>query len=170
MHSLKSIHIAGTGFTIIFGTLLHFLWEWSGQRSLTAIFSAVNESTWEHLKLLFFPFIVFSIIEYFLYGKHMECFFPVKVRAVLLGMLTIVTVFYTYTGILGKNYLFLDIGTFVLGVVVSYLYSYRHLCNSTNTCSVYSKRFAIFTLIGLIIAFMVFTFFPPALGIFLSYE
>ncbi|WP_461813008.1 DUF6512 family protein [Faecalimonas sp.] len=166
MRSLKSIHIIGVIFTIVVGTLLHFVWEWSGQSNLTAIFSAVNESTWEHLKLLFFPFITFAIIEYFLYGNETTCFFSVKVCAVLLGMLTIVTVFYTYTGILGKNYFPLDILTFLLGVIVSYLYSYYHLYTSPSSCSVYSEVLAIFTLLLFIIAFSIFSFSPPSLGIF----
>lgn len=166
MRSLKSIHIIGIIFTIVVGSLLHFVWEWSGQSNLTAIFSAVNESTWEHLKLLFFPFITFAIIEYFLYGNETKCFFSVKVCAVLLGMLTIVTVFYTYTGILGKNYFPLDILTFLLGVIVSYLYSYYHLYTSPQSCSVYAEVLAIFTLLLFIIAFAVFSFTPPSLGIF----
>lgn len=166
MRSLKSIHIIGVIFTIVVGTLLHFVWEWSGQSNLTAIFSAVNESTWEHLKLLFFPFITFAIIEYFLYGNESKCFFSVKVCAVLLGMLTIVTIFYTYTGILGKNYFPLDILTFLLGVIVSYLYSYYHLYTSPLSCSVYSEVLAIFTLLLFIIAFAIFSFAPPSLGIF----
>ncbi len=168
MHSLKSIHIAGAVFTIIFGTLLHFTWEWSGYSNLVAVFSAVNESTWEHLKLLFVPYIVFSIVEYFVYGKHIECFFVIKARSVLLGMLTIITVFYTYTGIIGNHYLLLDIGTFILGVVFSYRYSYRYSYDSTNTCSAYSEIFALFVIVALGVAFALFTFTPPDLGIFRS--
>ena len=167
MHSLKSIHIAGSIFTFICGTLLHFVWEWSGKSNFTAIFSAVNESTWEHLKLLFVPFIVFSIMEYFVYGKHMKCFFTIKARSVLLGMLTIITVFYTYTGILGTHYFVLDIGTFILGVIVSYRYSYKYLRDCTNTCSVYTELFAILIIIIVAIAFAIFTFYPPKLGLFL---
>ena len=44
-------------FTWILGTILHFLYEWSGDNKIIASFSAVNESTWEHLKLVFFPTI-----------------------------------------------------------------------------------------------------------------
>lgn len=167
MFSLKFIHIVGMIFTLVVGTLLHFVWEWSGRSNLVAVFSAVNESVWEHLKLLFVPFITFSLFEYFLYGKDMGCFFTAKARSVVLGMLTIIIVFYTYKGILGKNYLLLDIGTFILGVGVSYLYSYQYLYHSTNTCSVCSEAFAFFTIIVLTIAFAVFTFIPPKMGIFL---
>ena len=38
-------------FVMILGTLLHFTFEWSRNSSFVASFSAVNESTWEQLKL-----------------------------------------------------------------------------------------------------------------------
>lgn len=167
MHSLRSLHVIGAIFTLIAGTLLHFVWEWSGRSNFTAVFSAVNESTWEHLKLLFVPFILFTVIEYFLYGKNLECFFTAKVRAVILGMITIVAVFYTYTGILGNNYFPLDIGTFILGVAVSWLYSYRYLSDAENTCSGSSELFSLLMILTIATAFAVFTFTPPNLGLFL---
>lgn len=167
MNSLKFTHLAGMVFTILVGSLLHFVWEWSGRSNFTAVFSAVNESTWEHLKLLFVPYMLFSLVEYGIYGKNISCFFTVKVSAVLLGMLTIVSVFYTYTGILGTNYLLLDIATFLLGVVVSYLYSYRRLRDPSNPCSAHAETFAIVMILALAAAFVVFTFNPPSLGLFL---
>ena len=53
--NLKKYTVAGILFTIALGTLLHFTYDISGNSDFVAIFSAVNESTWEHLKLLFFP-------------------------------------------------------------------------------------------------------------------
>ncbi len=167
MYSLKSIHITGAVFTLIAGSLLHFVWEWSGQSNFTAIFSAVSESTWEHLKLLFFPFTLFSVIEYFLYGKNIKCFWSIKVRSVLLGMLTIITVFYTYTGIIGDNYLVLDIGTFIVGVLFSYYYSYRSLCTSSDNCCTFSQVISILTVAILLAIFAFFSFYPPSFGLFL---
>ena len=48
--------------TVICGVLLHFLYEWSGESIWVAPISAVNESTWEHMKLLFIPMFIFAII------------------------------------------------------------------------------------------------------------
>ena len=53
--SLRKFEIISTFFAIALGTLLHFTFEWSGNNPVVGIFSAVNESTWEHLKILFFP-------------------------------------------------------------------------------------------------------------------
>lgn len=47
--------LAGALFTAALGTLLHFVYDWSGGWGAAAAFSAVNESTWEHMKLLFSP-------------------------------------------------------------------------------------------------------------------
>ena len=65
--SVFKFQIISTIFVIIFGTLLHFTYNWSNNNSLIGAFSAVNESTWEHLKLLFFPMLITIIIGYFLY-------------------------------------------------------------------------------------------------------
>ena len=43
--------LIGFAFTGAVGTLLHFVYEWTGGDPLIAAFCAVNESTWEHMKL-----------------------------------------------------------------------------------------------------------------------
>ena len=50
--------------TVILGTLLHFTYQWSGRNPVIGIFSAVSESTWEHLKLLAIPMLLFLFPEY----------------------------------------------------------------------------------------------------------
>lgn len=167
MSYIQSFHTAGAVFTLTLGSLLHFVWEWSGESNLTALFSPVSESVWEHLKLLFFPFVLFSVIEYFIYGKNFKCFWSVKTISVLLGMMTIIVSFYTYTGIIGRNYLVPDIGTFILGVILAYLYSYRKLKLSSNSCSALSQALSILSLAALIAAFAFFSFDPPEFGMFL---
>ena len=44
--------------TATLGTACHFAFDFFGQSRLIAPFVPVNESTWEHLKLLFFPFLL----------------------------------------------------------------------------------------------------------------
>lgn len=56
--------LAGICFIIIFGSILHFTFEWAGHNPIVGVFSAVNESVWEHLKLGFWPAIVFARIEF----------------------------------------------------------------------------------------------------------
>ena len=52
-----------TGYTVLLGSLLHFVYGWSGSNVFAAGFSAVNESTWEHMKLLFFPVFLLTLLQ-----------------------------------------------------------------------------------------------------------
>lgn len=51
--------ITGAIFTIGFGALSHFFYEWSGFNRAVGVFFAANESVWEHLKLAIFPTLIF---------------------------------------------------------------------------------------------------------------
>lgn len=174
MNRTRIYHIAGFIFTVIAGTLLHFIYDWQGGL-LAAILGAVNESTWEHLKLLFWPMLLFGIFEYFRYGKNMNGFIPVKTASILLGLLTVIVLFYTYTGILGFHVSALDIGIFVFAVFLSYFFSARTL-DLADTAqepkgfwqSSFVQTASVITLLALIICFIVFPFYPPHIGLFLD--
>ena len=55
MHSSKRVMILAAIVVFVLGTLAHFVYDWSGQNSFIGLLTPVNESTWEHMKLLFFP-------------------------------------------------------------------------------------------------------------------
>ena len=104
--------IAGAVFVMITGTLLHFTYEWFGGNFWASV-GAVNESTWEHLKLLFFPMLAWTVIEYLVFGADTPGYLPIRAVSILLGMLSIVVIFYTYSGVLGFNIAAVDIGSFL---------------------------------------------------------
>lgn len=165
LNSLAYWEIAGFIFVVVFGSLLHFVYRWSGNNSIVGIISPVNESTWEHLKLLFVPMLLFSIIEYFVAGKAYPNFIAAKSLGVLLGMFAIVVIFYTYTGIVGKHYLWADILTFIIGVAVAYLYSWKRI----NTYQLRSGLCWVGLIIVIVlISFVIFTFTPPRIPLFLD--
>nr|WP_319488019.1 DUF6512 family protein [uncultured Caproiciproducens sp.] len=153
-------------FVIIFGTILHFVYAWTGNNRFVGVFSPTNESVWEHLKMLFVPIILFSIIEYFAIGKDYKNFISAKSFGILLGMFFIIAFFYTYTGIIGKNYLWIDILTFILGVVIAFVYSGRNINNDQNDPT--TKLGGLLFLAALAIGFAVFTFRPPHIGLFVD--
>ena len=96
--SISSRQYIGFIFTSIAGTLLHFAYDWSNQSIFLAPFSAINESIWEHMKLLFFPMFVFAMIEYYFMGNEYDNFWCIKLLGITLGLLLIPTLYYTYTG------------------------------------------------------------------------
>ena len=158
--------LAGFIFVIVTGTLLHFVYHWTGQNRIAGLLSPVNESTWEHLKLLFMPALFYSIVEYFAIGNHFPNFIAAKVLGIVFGLLVIVAVFYTYTGIVGRHFLWADILTFVLGVAAAYAYSWRtvHQANA----GMISQFAALLILLVLAACFLIFTFYPPHIPLFLD--
>ncbi len=161
----KYLHVAGTIFTLLLGTLLHFTYEWSGNNPVVAIFSAVNESTWEHLKLVYTPILLFSFVEYFVYGKKLPNFILIKTLSIALAMCTIVVTFYTYVGIIGDDYLWADIATFVLATLIGYLFSYKQL-QREKTRIPYATILGIIGILLIIACIVYFTFNPPHIPLF----
>ena len=106
---IRNYQIASAIFVCIAGTLLHFTYEFFGENNFVALFSAVNESVWEHLKLLFFPLLLTTILGYIYMGKNIPNFLCSKALGIIISMLFIIIFFYTYTGIIGKSILFIDI-------------------------------------------------------------
>ena len=157
--------IAAIIFTWVVGTLLHFTYEWSGENIAVGIFSAVNESTWEHLKLTFFPMLLFSIIEGIFLYKSSNNYIEAKTIGIFLSIFLIVTIFYTYTGILGTNFAFIDILTFLVSVLASEYVSYRLLVTKKQS-NIITKVLSIAIIIFLLVCFIRFTFTPPKVQLF----
>lgn len=163
--SIKWWQFSGLIFTWIVGTLVHFLYEWSGDSAIVAAFCPVNESIWEHLKLLFTPIFIFSIIEYYVYGKENSSFAMARFLSILIGMLITVTVYYTYTGIFGKHMLVIDIITFAISALIAYYTSYR-LMKKKRFSTPFWRCTGKVGIIVLLLMFIIFTFKPPHIPFF----
>lgn len=122
---IKSYQKVSAIFVCILGTLLHFTYEFFGENIFVASFSAVNESVWEHLKLLFFPMLLTTIIGYFYIGKKGSNFLCSKTLGILIAMSFIIIFFYTYTGIIGKSIVFIDIASFFVAVILGEYLAYK---------------------------------------------
>ena len=155
--------LMGFAVTSLGGTLLHFLYDWLGQTIWIAPFSGVNESTWEHMKLLFLPMFFFAIIQSFFF-RDLENFWCVKLRGTILGLLLIPVLFYTYNGVIGKSPDWLNITIFFVSAAIAYIYE-TWLFN-TDKLPCIASRSAFITLCMIALLFVVFTFKTPAIGIF----
>ena len=82
--------------SLIAGVLMHFLYEWTEYNYLAGLISPVNESTWEHLKLLFFPVLIFTIFEYFYIGRLFPAFITARTIGCTVGLLFILYVHWHY--------------------------------------------------------------------------
>lgn len=159
---IRNFQIFSVIFTFIIGSLLHFTYQWSGDNPLVAIFSSINESVWEHLKLLYFPMLLTIFIGYHSIGSKIPNFFCSKTLGILASMAFMIIFFYTYTGILGKNIPAVDISSFFIAVIIGEFVSYK-LMLTKFMCN---NKIASIILFLLMICFIVFTYFTPNLGIF----
>lgn len=162
--SLKIWQIGGFVFTSAAGTLLHFLYDWTKQSIIVAPFSAVNESTWEHMKLLFFPMLVFAFIENRYIGKRYENYWCSKLIGAVSGLIIIPLLYYTYTGALGVSADWFNITIFFIAAAAAYYIETQLLKRENNICKSQIGCLVILCLIAA--AFIVFTFIQPEIPLF----
>ncbi len=161
--SILIFELFGIVLIVLVGSALHFTFELSGGNLLVGVFSAVNESVWEHLKLSFWPALLYAIVEYKCLKRKTSNFFFAKAVSIYLMPLIIVSFFYTYRTLIEEN-LILDILIFILAVTIGQLTSYK-LMIWKGRPKIYTKT-SIITLILLASLFIIFTFYPPQLPIF----
>lgn len=162
--SISYWQMAGFLFTCVLGTFLHFLFDLCGQSIPVALFSAVNESIWEHMKLIYYPMLLFSLVEYRFVGKGWGQFWCVKLIGTLLGLVLIPVAYYTYTGILGVSSHWANIAIFFLAAAAAFwvetkAFQQKQLCRLPPR-----PAFALICAIGIL--FTVWTFFPPHIPFF----
>ena len=161
--SITLWQLTGFGVTSLVGTILHFLYEWLGNAVWIAPFSGVNESTWEHMKLLFWPMFIFAVVQSFFFRDRKD-FWCVKLRGILLGIILIPVIFYTYNGVFGKSPDWINIAIFFVCAAIAYIYETRLFKAEKLRCR--SHKAAIIALCSVALLFVVFTFATPEIGIF----
>ena len=153
----------GFAVTSLLGTLLHYLYDWLKESVWVAPFSGVNESTWEHMKLLFWPMLGFAVLESFFF-RDREDFWCVKLRGILSGLLLIPLLFYLYNGVIGKSPDFVNITIFFISAALAFLYEVRLFAIDKPSCK--SQRRTFFAICAIALLFVIFTFRTPHLAIF----
>lgn len=163
MNLLICYTISGIIFVTLFGTLSHFFYDWSGNNLAVGLFSPVNESIWEHIKLLFFPMLFYSFFMNFQLKQSYPGAFSGLLCGILVGSALIPVLFYTYSGILGFHTLTLDILTFILSVAIAFLAAYKLSITGKAMVWEFVLKAAVLSLTA---AFFCFTVSPPDLGLF----
>ena len=161
---ILNYELFGMLFISLLGGLLHFTFELSGNQPLVGAFSAVNESVWEHLKLGFWPAVLFALIEYRTIRKDTNNFFVAKTVVPYTITAIIPVVFYSYTAFTGESIFVIDITSFFVAVIVGQILSYKLLTYKPLSNNL--EKIALVALVVLGIAFIVFTYYPPHLPLF----
>ena len=155
--------LAGFLTVSVLGTLAHFAYEWSGKQLLAGAFCAVNESTWEHMKLLFVPWLLWTVAQCI----GLRSLRPAAPRAVglLAGMAAIPLLFYGYTGVTGVNVGVVNVLIFQAAVLLAFWVSTALQKRGTLTAPVWQAA-GVLVMAALCAAFVLWTVSPPALPVF----
>lgn len=155
--------LGGAAFVVVTGTVWHFAFGLLGRWPPLALVFPVNESTWEHLKLAFWPMLIWAAIERPCLAGRVSNFLRATVAGIAAAIAVIPLFFYTYTGIIGHDVFWLDIVDFVTAVAIGYAVRLRIMRQPQAP----GREIAAKAILGLMLAaFLTFSFFPPASALF----
>lgn len=161
---MKTRFAAAFAFTALLGTGLHFLYPLC-PCALVGLFAPVNESVWEHLKLLYWPF--FPALFFLLHADAQRT--PGLCGGLLLAQLLMPCVllgaYYTLSAGFCVQSLGLDIALYLLTLALGFFLSYR----LRRSKSVLHTTGVLVLAVGLYgAALILLSIAPPPLPIFLD--
>ena len=154
----KKLFIIGAIFVIIVGTLWHFVYEWSGDNLYVGLIAPVNESVWEHMKLVFFPMLIFGVFEYFYLKKSTKNFFFSFFIKQISAIIFIIAVFYLYNIYTHESILAIDISSFIVAVILAEFLFYKLIVKKSG---IKYEQAAKLLIIILFVFFLYATISPP---------
>ena len=148
----------------LLGTLLHFVFDWTNGSLWVAPFSAVNESTWEHMKLVFFPMVAFALFQRGWFRDRLN-FWKIKCLGSLIALVLVPALFYTVKGIVGKVPDWVNIVEFFVALALAFGWEYLQFSKADKPTKSW-----VYLLVWLVVAtcFALFTYFPPKWSIFVD--
>lgn len=195
---LKILTVISFIATCVLGVLAHFAYDFFGQNIIASLFFPISESTWEHLKLLYFPMLLCLLIiagflspdrppssgsiEFRRYRTFKSCYIVGMCIGLYSGVISIIALYYTLTGVIGYNIDWLNIVVFAVAVLIAHLVFYRFASASLSNTYVYHNRpdhskkdsacsglpvwLAIAAIAVLAVLFFAFTFYTPPIELF----
>ncbi len=154
----------GVGACFALSSLLHLAYKLSGRSIIVAVFASVNESVWEHVKILVIPFLLWSIAEYYILKPNFKRLIVARCAGTLTIMLLTVCFFFVYSGIWGSSVLWIDITAAFLWIACGELVSIRIINSDMNVRDIFPISAALLCLI--IVMLLCFTVSPPKIGLF----
>ncbi|MBS4539013.1 hypothetical protein GOQ27_11110 [Clostridium sp. D2Q-11] len=164
--SVKNSIIKSIFILFIAGSILHFIYDLSGQNIIVGLFAPVNESVWEHNKLAVLPIILWWTIYYVRNKRknriNKRKWFTGALVSVLVSIGTIPVLHYFFKGAFGVKSLVVDIIIFLLALLFGQLLGF-YLYNHSRGLNPY---ISIGLIILIILIFIIFTLYPPHLPLF----
>jgi hypothetical protein len=159
MNKVRRWEIIGILVIIGFGTTLHFWFEWTDYWRPMALIAAVNESTWEHFKMAFWPSLFFALIEYPFLKKETSNYALAKLAGLLTMPIITMILFYGYTALTGTHMLWADVIVFILSVIGGQMVSLLILTRTKNDLPG-ANKLALAGLAVMVLAFSLLSYYP----------
>ena len=162
--TFRNYEMCGAVFVSIAASVLHFLYEWSGEEVWASLFSAVNESVWEHMKIFSLPYVVWAFVELCCIRIPFKRFVSGKVLSLYFMLIAMPVLFYAYSGILGKNIAVVDIISGFVITAITFIFSYKMIVKAPFI----DKYFVLSIFLIVIYYFTIgyFSFLPPKINLF----
>lgn len=167
---LFKCEILGIFLVILLGFLWHEIYDLLGKNLIVGMIAPVNESPWEHWKLVVFPMLIYAIIEYkftkyendnFLFSKFIGILAAILVCFGLIALFELI-----FPNAPFKTKMIVDIISFIIGIIAGQLTSYFIGCNLGTKFNIKLWYIAAFGITALVIIFIFFTLNPPMLNYF----
>ena len=151
--NLKKTKIISTIGIFLLCFLFHFIYEWITS-TITSIFFPVNESIWEHMKLLFSAIIFYGIVDYIIlqkfkikYNNFFTSLFTSAITIILIYLVMFLPIYYK----IGEN-MIITIGLMLIAIIISQVISYKILKAKDF------NKINIISLILIIISYIIFAY------------
>lgn len=159
------------GVFAVFGLALgwHFLYSDIVRIGFTAAIAPVNESPFEHAKLFFMPAVIWYVILYFIVGSKFPNFVFSHAAALVIMPAFMLAAYYIYSQFL-KETIVLDIINMLVTVALGQYTAYRLTASGLCLSGAGYRSAAVAIVSGILVLFVVFTFYPPHCDMFFDRE
>lgn len=162
---MKKIKIIGVIVIFLLTVLYHFLYEWL-PNPVFSVFFPVNESIWEHMKLLYSGFLTWGVIEYFILKKKnikFTNYFSSLFLTMIISIILYLIIYLPLYNLFGEN-MIISIGLLLIVIIIMTIFNF-YLINRKEENSFFNKVSAILIILGYIV-FLSLTYDPPKNYIF----
>ena len=172
--NLKSLSSAekwillGVPVLFIIGSIFHFIYEWTNNNFIIGLISPINESIFQHIKLVIIPIICWWTLYYFFKGKRegisSKKWFTGAFASLITSIISIPALYYLYTGASGKESLIIDILILFISLLFGQLLGLHFYRYSKG----YDEFIILCIFIFIIVIFAIFTLYPLNIPLFID--
>ena len=157
------MNIIGALFIFLIGFIVHGMYEWFPS-SLTVVFFPVNESIFEHVKMIFTSYMIWIVVKKYVFHTKDNNFLFKELLTTFVEITLFLLIFIPVYKTFGEN-LFLTLFIYFITIIVSQIFNY--FIRFKNDYK-YLKILSIIVIIFTYILFIYFAYHPPINWFFLD--